>query len=344
LNIRIANPSDFEALHKIRVSVKENVLSDPGLITQAMYLDYLTESGRGWVYESDAEILGFAIVTLKRQNVWALFVLPGEEGKGIGKALQTVMLDYYFENTDKPIWLSTQRNSRAERFYRQSGWSEAGITTGGEQKFEMSSHNWQTRTKGMNGMKSITVFCGSSSGTEPQFEQQAWNLGKTLAARNTTLVYGGAKIGLMGQVADGAMQNKGKVIGVLPVFLKAKEVAHEGLSELILVETMHERKLKMHELSDGIIALPGGFGTLEELFEMLTWSQLGLHTKPIGILNINGFYDELIAMIGKMVQKGFLKEINQQMLLVSHNTDDLLEKMSRYKPPVVEKLIVQKTS
>ncbi len=200
-----------------------------------------------------------------------------------------------------------------------------------------------TMTKTMNKMKSVTVFCGSSPGTKKIFEDQAYKLGQTLAALDITLVYGGAKIGLMGKVADGALENKGKVIGVLPGFLKTREVAHEGLSELILVDSMHERKLKMHELSEGIITIPGGYGTLEELFEMLTWSQLGLHTKPIGILNTDGFYDELIAMLGKMVKMGFLKEVNQQMLLISENMDDLIEQMYRYKAPDVKKWIARET-
>ncbi|WP_222538134.1 TIGR00730 family Rossman fold protein [Pedobacter polysacchareus] len=188
-------------------------------------------------------------------------------------------------------------------------------------------------------MKRITVFCGSSFGTEQEFETQAYLLGRTLAARNIGLVYGGANVGLMGTVADGAIENKGTVIGVLPRFLQNKEIAHQGLTELILVETMHERKTKMNELSDGVIALPGGFGTLEELFEMLTWAQLGLHKKPIAILNINGFYDELLALVETMVKKGFLKPVNQQMLLISDHIDDLLHKMTNYEAPAVGKWI-----
>ncbi|HEV7230414.1 MAG TPA: TIGR00730 family Rossman fold protein [Bacteroidia bacterium] len=186
-------------------------------------------------------------------------------------------------------------------------------------------------------MKRITVYCGSSPGTEPIYEQEARALGKLLAEKGMELVYGGAKIGLMGAVADGVLAHKGKVIGVLPGFLKAKEVAHESLTALILVDTMHERKMKMHDLSDGIIALPGGYGTLEELFEMLTWSQLGLHQKPIGLLNTNGFYKELLAFIDTMIQKGFLKQVNRDMLLVSDSIPDLLAKMQAYQAPVVEK-------
>jgi len=193
-------------------------------------------------------------------------------------------------------------------------------------------------------MKRVTVFCGSSFGNEKIFEEQAYLLGKTLAEQGIGLVYGGAKVGLMGAVADGAMKNKGEVIGVLPNFLKVKEIAHENLTELILVETMHERKTKMNELCDGVIALPGGFGTLEELFEMVTWAQLGLHKKPVAILNTNGFYNSLIEMIQKMVDEGFLKEINQHMLLTSNNISELLEKMKNYQPPVIAKWITKETT
>lgn len=190
-------------------------------------------------------------------------------------------------------------------------------------------------------MKKITIFCGSSLGTEDIFREQAYLLGKTLAERKIGLVYGGARVGLMGALADGAMQNQGEVIGVLPNFLKGKEIAHEHLTKLILVETMHERKTKMNDLSDGVIALPGGFGTLEELFEMLTWAQLGLHKKPIGILNIAGFYDDLFKLTRTMVEKGLLKEANQQMLLVSDNIPDLLDKMQNYQAPTTGKWITK---
>ena len=188
-------------------------------------------------------------------------------------------------------------------------------------------------------MKRITVFCGSSFGTEDIYKAQATLLGQTLAIQNMELVYGGANVGLMGAVADGVLKEGGKVIGVLPHFLKSKEIAHEHLTELILVDSMHERKTKMNELCDGVIALPGGFGTLEELFEMLTWAQLGLHKKPIAILNIDGFYDSLNIMIQTMVDNGFLKEVNQQMLIVSDNIEELLNKMQSYVAPTVGKWI-----
>jgi uncharacterized protein (TIGR00730 family) len=192
-------------------------------------------------------------------------------------------------------------------------------------------------------MKRVTVFCGSSFGTEEVYKQQATLLGQTLAKQNIELVYGGANVGLMGAVADGVLAAGGKVIGVLPHFLKSKEISHEGLTELILVDTMHERKTKMNDLSDGVIALPGGFGTLEEFFEMLTWGQLGLHKKPIAILNIDGFYDPLIILVQTMVDKGFLKQVNQQMLLVSNDIDELLEKMKNYIAPSVGKWIGKET-
>lgn len=188
-------------------------------------------------------------------------------------------------------------------------------------------------------MKRITVFCGSSFGTDEIYAAQATLLGQALAQQNIELVYGGANVGLMGAVADGILNAGGKAIGVLPIFLRSKEIAHLGLTELILVESMHERKTKMNDLCDGVIALPGGFGTLEELFEMLTWAQLGLHKKPIAILNINGFYDALIELTKVMVEKGLLKDVNQQMLLVSDNIDDLLDQMKNYIPPTVGKWI-----
>lgn len=188
-------------------------------------------------------------------------------------------------------------------------------------------------------MKNITVFCGSSFGSDPIFEEQATLLGQTLANQNIQLVYGGSNTGLMKAVADGALNEGGKVTGVLPHFLQSKEIAHKNLTELILVETMHERKTKMNELCDGVIVLPGGYGTLEEFFEMITWAQLGLHKKPIGILNINGFYDDLIRLVQTMVDKGFLKQINRDMLLISDNIDELLEKMRNYEAPSVGKWI-----
>jgi uncharacterized protein (TIGR00730 family) len=187
-------------------------------------------------------------------------------------------------------------------------------------------------------MKSITVFCGSSF-SDDIYKEQATLLGQTLAKQNIQLIYGGADVGLMGAVADGALDAGGKVIGVLPHFLQSKEIAHKQLTELILVETMHERKTKMSDLCDGVIVLPGGYGTLEEFFEMITWAQLGLHQKPIAVLNIDGFYDDLIKLVQTMVDKGFLKQINRDMLLISDTIDELLEMMKNYKAPSVGKWI-----
>jgi len=191
-------------------------------------------------------------------------------------------------------------------------------------------------------MKRVTVFCGSSFGTEEIYKSQAVLLGQTLAEHQIELVYGGANVGLMGAVADGILNNGGKAIGVLPNFLRSKEIAHEHLTELILVETMHERKTKMNEFCDGVIALPGGFGTLEEFFEMLTWAQLGLHKKPIAILNTAGFYDSLITFIQTMVDKGFLKEINRDMVLVNDDVDKLIEMMKNYVARTLQNGLIMK--
>lgn len=188
-------------------------------------------------------------------------------------------------------------------------------------------------------MKSITVFCGSSFGTDDIFREQAFLLGETLAKQHIQLIYGGADTGLMGAVADGTLNAGGKVTGILPHFLQSKEIAHKNLTELIIVETMHERKTKMNDLCEGVIVLPGGYGTLEEFFEMITWAQLGLHKKPIGILNIDGFYDDLIRLVQTMVDKGFLKLVNRDMLLISEDIDELLEKMRNYEAPTVGKWI-----
>ena len=186
-------------------------------------------------------------------------------------------------------------------------------------------------------MKSIAVFCGASMSNDARLNQEAYDFGKVNATAHIQLVYGGAKIGLMGNVASGVLENGGKAIGVIPDFLTSKEVVHTDLSELIITKTMHERKLKMHDLSDGIVALPGGFGTLEELFEMLTWAQLGLHKKPIGILNINGFYNDLLSFIEGMIEKGLLKPSYKQLLLVANTAEELLEKMNGFQSLPVPK-------
>ncbi|WP_296621110.1 TIGR00730 family Rossman fold protein [Marivirga sp.] len=190
-------------------------------------------------------------------------------------------------------------------------------------------------------MKRITVFCGSSAGKNGKYSEEAFLLGKILAQKNIGVVYGGAKIGLMGAVADGALSEKGEVIGVIPDFLQTKEVAHNELTEMIVVGSMHERKLKMHDLADGFIALPGGFGTMEELFEILTWGQLGLHKKPIGLLNMENFYQPLLDMLSQMTEQNFLKEINRDMLLSDEDIHRLLNKMEQYQAPETPKWILK---
>ncbi|MCA5005336.1 LOG family protein [Sphingobacterium bovistauri] len=174
--------------------------------------------------------------------------------------------------------------------------------------------------------------------------QKAYAVGEYLATNNITLVYGGGRVGLMGAVADGALANEGKVIGVIPYFLNSKEIGHSGVTELIAVENMHQRKTMMNDLSEAIIALPGGFGTMEELFEVITWAQLGLHQKPVGLLNINGFYDHLIAFVQNMVDAGLLKTENRDMLLVSNNIEDLIQKMEDYIAPDVPKWLNKENS
>lgn len=181
-------------------------------------------------------------------------------------------------------------------------------------------------------MKYIAVFCGSSSGNSPEFVKQATLLGEKIAQKGLGIVYGGAHVGLMGAVADGVLSRGGKVIGVIPEFLKKKELEHKNISEIHVVETMHERKALMNKLSDAVIALPGGYGTLEELYEMLTWSQLALHKKPIGMLNVDGYYDPLIEMSEKMIENGFLKDEYRKILIVEKNIEDLLDKMDKYVP------------
>lgn len=189
----------------------------------------------------------------------------------------------------------------------------------------------------MKKLKSICVYCGSSSGNDQDIIDISQELGTVLAQEQITLVYGAAKIGVMGEVAQACLDNDGKVIGVIPEFLKRKEVVHTGLTELIVNKDMHERKMKMQELSDGFITLPGGYGTLEELFETLTWGQLGLHPKPIGVLNVNGYYDELLRLLKTMVSKGFLKQENYDLLLVATSVQGLLAKMSEFKAPAITK-------
>ena len=186
-------------------------------------------------------------------------------------------------------------------------------------------------------MERVVVFCGSSEGNDPKIIEDAASLGRSFAKRQITLVYGAASVGVMGHVAQACLDNGGNAIGVIPDFLMLREIYHKGLTKLIITKTMHERKLKMYELSHGVIMLPGGYGTLEEFFEMITWAQLGLHKKPVGILNTNGFYDELLAMLQKMIRSKFLKRENYEMIQVASNSDELLQKMNHYRPIAVPK-------
>lgn len=185
----------------------------------------------------------------------------------------------------------------------------------------------------------FAVFCGSSKGNGDIYRKQAYELGHTLAREGRSVVYGGARVGLMGQLARGTIDGGGHITGVIPGFLKEREIMHEGLNRLIHVESMHERKQMMHQLSDAVIAMPGGFGTLEELFEMLTWAQLGIHQKPVALLNVNGYYDALEKQADNMVQEGFLKPANRQMLIIHSDIREMLRLMSDQPIPQTDKWI-----
>jgi uncharacterized protein (TIGR00730 family) len=192
-------------------------------------------------------------------------------------------------------------------------------------------------------MKNIAVFCGSGLGNDQSIIDSTYNLGKILSSKAITLVYGGAKIGLMWKVAQGALDNNGKVIGIIPEFLQTREIVSHDLTELITTKNMHDRKVIMYQKSDGFIIIPGGFGTMDEFFEISTWGQLGLHSKPIGVLNTNGFYDDLLKQTKKMVDKGFLAQANYDAILVSDSIEDLLTQMTNFKPlPKPEWLDVSK--
>jgi uncharacterized protein (TIGR00730 family) len=186
-------------------------------------------------------------------------------------------------------------------------------------------------------MTAICVFCGSSPGGDPAYMAAAEATGRALAERGLTLVYGGAKVGLMGAVADAALAAGGEVIGVLPVALEKKEIAHFGLTRLEVVGSMHERKARMAELSDGFVALPGGAGTLEEIFEIWTWGQLGFHGKPAGFLNVAGFYDKLLGFIDHTVDQAFLKPAHRDMLIFRDDPRTLLDALAAYQAPAAEK-------
>lgn len=193
-------------------------------------------------------------------------------------------------------------------------------------------------------MRRVCVFTGASPGARNEYAHAAQRLGRELVSRGHELVYGGASVGLMGVLADTVLACGGKVIGVIPEALLAKEVAHGRLSELRVVASMHERKALMSDLSDAFIALPGGLGTLEEIFEVLTWAQLGLHAKPCGMLNVCGYFDTLLAFLDGAVQERFLKSEHRALVITADSPADLLDRLASSRPPLVEKWIDRASS
>lgn len=183
----------------------------------------------------------------------------------------------------------------------------------------------------MQKMKSLCVYCGSNFNGDPVLRKAIEDLAETMASQNITLVFGGGSVGVMGVIADEILKRNGKAIGVIPQFLMDKEVGHKGLTEMVITENMHQRKQKMADLADGFVILPGGFGTLEELFEVLTWLQLGLHGKPIGVLNVNGFYDHLFKQMDAMVEHRFLKQTNRDLVFNETDASVLVAKMQNFK-------------
>jgi len=192
-------------------------------------------------------------------------------------------------------------------------------------------------------IRQLCVFCGANSGFAPQFNDAARQFGSFLAKSKIHLVYGGGGVGLMGAVADGCLESGGSVTGVIPKFLFDREVGHSGLTKLHIVNTMHERKLLMAESSDAFVALPGGFGTLEELFEVVTWAQIGVHQKPCGLLNVDGFFDPLIEFIYQASEKGFIRSGHLEFFQVDHDFDRLLNKLMQHKLPDTSQWIADKT-
>jgi uncharacterized protein (TIGR00730 family) len=184
----------------------------------------------------------------------------------------------------------------------------------------------------MDSMKRVCVFCGSAVGMRPVHADGARELGRLLASRGMELVFGAGHIGLMGVLADAVLALGGRAVGVIPQSLVDRELAHKGLTELHVVETMHQRKALMADLSDGFIALPGGYGTLDESFEILTWAQLGIHNKPVGLLNVSDFYDPLLAWVDRAVEEGFIRSKHRALLLVENEPDALLERMLAWRP------------
>ena len=190
-------------------------------------------------------------------------------------------------------------------------------------------------------MKRICVFCGSNSGNNPIYLETAKKLGLFLAEKEIELVFGGGRVGLMGKIADTVMAKGGKVIGIIPESLADKEVAHEGLTELHVVDSMHTRKAMMADLSDGFIALPGGFGTFEELCEIITWAQLGFHSKPCGFLNIDGYYNPLVELFDKATEELFVRPEHRKLVLIESEIEKMFDLMINYQPPTLEKWITR---
>lgn len=180
-------------------------------------------------------------------------------------------------------------------------------------------------------IKRLVVFCGSSPGTNPAYVDAAIVFGNALADNGIELVYGGGRLGLMGAIADTVLERGGRVVGVIPDFLVGKEVAHTGLSQLIVVESMHKRKAKMAELADGFVAMPGGFGTFEEFIEVLTWSMLGFHTKPCALLNVNGYFDLMLRFFDQSVSEGFVYPRHRDMVLVESDPITMVQRLQRYE-------------
>lgn len=189
----------------------------------------------------------------------------------------------------------------------------------------------------MSEIRSLCVYCGSSPGHDPAYAEAAAAMGRLLAEQGITLVFGGGKVGLMGIVADAALAAGGRVHGVIPHALSGKEVLHPGLTEVEVVPSMHRRKERMAELSDAFVALPGGLGTYEELFETWTWGQLGWHRKPVALLDVNGFYAKLAGFLDHVVEEGFVRDVHRRMLLVDSDPQALLGRLRDYVPPEVPK-------
>lgn len=191
----------------------------------------------------------------------------------------------------------------------------------------------------MSTLKSICVFCGSKSGNDQQYQQAAIELGRSMAQQDITLVYGGGSVGLMGIIADAVLESGGEVIGVIPRQLATKELLHPGVKEMLVVEDMHTRKAKMSECSDAFIAMPGGFGTLEELFEVVSWVQLGIYSKPMGVLNVAGFYDPLLTMVEHCIETEFIKPKYRNLIIADESPAILVDHLQQHQLPVIEKFL-----